>query len=134
MDKYRLELHWKTVEYETEGIAKLVGSYFSGPVLKISNEINEQDEILIDLTKQYSLVFVPNYYIAKVKWNGRKYMDNKILLDGVVVENKHVNSVPKLKDTDYLVIDTSKHEEETHAFYPNYDCYLVNEDGDLYKF
>jgi hypothetical protein len=132
-DKYQLELRWDTVEYEKEGLAIVRGAYFTGPALKISQQLNEQDEIKIDMTKQY-FIFVPSFYIAKVKWNGIEYKDDRIYLKEVIIENKYVNSIPKLKDTDYFLIDTAKHEEETHAFHPNYDCYLLDELGELYKF
>jgi len=132
-DKYQLELRWTKVEYEKEGLAKINGAYFAGPALKISQKLNEQDEINIDMTKQY-MIFLPSFYIAKIKWNGVEYREDRIYLKEVIIENKYVNSIPKLKDTDYFLIDTAKHEEKKHAFYPNYDCYLLDELGELYKF
>jgi len=132
-DKYQLELHWNTVLYSKEGVAVLMDAYFSGPALKISQQLNEKDELNIDMTGQYK-VFVPNFYIAKVKWEGITYKDDKVYFDKMTIENKYLNSIPKLKRTDYFVIDTAKHEEKTHAFFMNYDCYLLNEDGELYEF
>jgi len=41
---------------------------FSGPALKISQQLNEKDEINIDMTEQYE-VFIPNFYIAKKEKN-----------------------------------------------------------------
>ena len=132
-DKYQLEFRWDTVEYEKEGLAKVKGAYFTGAALKISQKLNEQDEINIDMTKQY-MIFLPSFYIAKIKWSGVEYKGDRVYLKDVLIENKYVNSIPKLKDTDYFLIDTAKHEEEIHAFYPNYDCYLLDELGELYKF
>ena len=132
-DKYQLELHWSVIIYERDGVAILKDAYFSGPALKISQQLNEKDELNIDMTGQYK-VFVPNYYIAKVKWEGIEYKDDRIYFKNMLIENKYLNSIPKLKRTDYFVIDTAKHEEKTHAFFMNYDCYLLNENGELYKF
>jgi len=132
-ERYRLELHWTTVIYEREGIAILEGAYFSGPVLKISQRINEKDFISLDMTEQYNII-IPDYYIAKFMWNGIDYGQNIILLKKTMLENKYVNSIPKLKGSDYFVIDTSKHEESTHAFHLTYTSYLVNENGELYNF
>ena len=132
MDRYRLELHWDKVEYK-EGVAQMTGAYFTGPVLQISQRLNEKDKINIDMTNQYT-VFIPNFYIAELEWNGIRYEHDRIYLDNVRITNKSINSTPKLKHSDYFVIDTSKHEEQTHPYYMNYDCYLVNENGVLYKF
>jgi len=132
-DRYQLELHWESVLYLSDDLAIINDAYFSGPALKISQKINDADEINIDMTKQFR-IFIPDYYIAKIKWEGVIYKDNKIYFKNMLLRNKHLHSIPKVKNTDYFVIDTEKHEEETHAFYPNYDCYLVNELGELYKF
>ena len=132
-DRYRLELHWSDVIYEREGVAKLSGAYFSGPALKISQKLNDKDEINIDMTNQY-VIFVPNFYIAKLKWDGIEYTATSVKLKTAIIENKFVNSIPQLKKNDYFVIDTFKHEEQTHAFHLNYDCYLVDELDELYKF
>ena len=131
-DQYRLELHWDRADFK-DGVVTLIGAYFSGPVLNISQRLNEKDQINIDMSNQY-MVFVPNFYIAVVKWNGIRYEHDRVYLDNVRIENKHINSTPKLKHSDYFVIDTSKHEEQTHPYYMNYDCYLVNENGEQYKF
>ncbi len=132
MDRYRLELRWDRADFK-DGVVTLTGAYFTGPVLNISQRLNEKDQINIDISNQY-MVFVPNFYIAVVKWNGIRYEYDRVYLDNVRIENKHINSTPKLKHSDYFVIDTSKHEEQTHPYYMNYDCYLVNENGELYKF
>ena len=133
MDRYRLELRWEQVFYERDGVALLMNANFSGPALKISQQLNEKDEINIDMTEQYELL-IPNFYIAKVKWEGIEYKNDRIYFDKLIIESRHINSIPKLKHTDYFIIDTSKHEEQTHAFNLNYDCYLVDELGELYKF
>jgi hypothetical protein len=45
-----------------------------------------------------------------------------------------LNRVPKLKDDDYLVIDTEDHEAEKHSQYPTYVTIVVNVDGKAYNF
>jgi hypothetical protein len=121
------------VIYERDGLAIFEGAFFSGPALKISQQVNEKDFLNLDMTEQYS-IFVPDYYIAKFIWSGVEYTRNSILLKEARLENKYINSIPTLKNSDYFVIDTSKHEEVTHAFNINYTSYLINEDNELYRF
>ena len=89
-DQYKLELHWDKVAYK-DNIAILTGAYFTGPVLKISQRLNEKDEINLDTSKQY-FMFVPNFYIAKLEWDGIEYKDNKIYLKSAQIKNKNINS------------------------------------------
>jgi hypothetical protein len=51
-----------------------------------------------------------------------------------LLENRYLNVVPKLKNNDYIIIDTSKHEDEEHLYNLVYTSYLVNENGELYNF
>ena len=48
VDRYRLELHWESVEYEQEGVCKVKGAYFSGPALIEAAEINPNDYLKLD--------------------------------------------------------------------------------------
>ena len=132
-EKYRLELHWKKAVYEKDCKAILEGCYFSGPVLDQVLELNQKDSIRLDFVNQYRL-FVESYYIADLFWKGVKHIPDKILLSKVVLENKYLNSVPKLMDNDYIVIDTSTHEDKNHFYNLVYMSYLLREDGTLYSF
>lgn len=132
-EKYRLELHWEKAIYEQEGIAKLMGCSFAGPALKEAAAVNENDFISLDFANQY-LFFVPSYYIAKLSWKQVSQSSNIIHLYDALLTNKHVNSVPKLKDDDFIVIDTKNHEDDKHNFHLTYPSYLIRFDGDLYKF
>jgi len=132
-EKYRLEIHWKEVIYEQEGLAKLEGCYFSGPVLKEVEDIKQQDHIQMDFSNQY-MIFVPFYYVAKLSWNGAKHKPHIIYLDNVLLENRHINSVPKLNNDDYIVIDTKDHEDAKHQHNLTYPSYLIKSDGGLYNF
>ena len=42
-EKFRLELRWEDVLYEQPGKCKLVGGYFTGPVLQIAQKIIDND-------------------------------------------------------------------------------------------
>lgn len=134
-EKYRLKLHWKKASYEREGICKLEGARFSGPALQIANKINDNDSINIDFYKQY-IILVKNIYVAKLSWGEIKYNRNGTisLKNAVLKHDTELNRVPKLKDTDYIVIDTKNHEEAVHHMHLVYDSYVVNENGVLYKF
>lgn len=134
-DRFRLELHWKTSAYELDGICKLNGVYFSGPALVEADKINDNDSIMLDFFHQY-IILVKNVYVAKFSWGQAKYNndDTIALKNAFITHDTELNKVPKLSNTDYLVIDTSNHETEVHQFNPLYKTYVVNTDTQLYKF
>jgi hypothetical protein len=134
-EMYRLELHWTKVKYEKDGVCELEGAYFSGPALQIANKINNNDSIKIDFHSQY-LIFTTNVYIGKLSWGEVVYnKDNVVgLKNARLTHDTELNKVPKLKDGDYLAIDTENHEEAVHRFNLVYVSYVVDENGVLYKF
>ena len=113
--KYRLELHWDSVDYNREDVAVLRGAYFTGPVLKNAAQINQEDELILDMTQQH-LVFVPDYYQATLKWKGVEYRNNKVFLKEAYIKGKYVNSLEKLENDDWILIDCKDHEEKKHPF------------------
>jgi hypothetical protein len=134
-DRFRLELRWTKVAYTKEGVCKITGAKFTGPALADALKLENNDHILLDFFKQY-LVLVENVYIGKFSWGEVTYeKDGTISLKNTkLTHDTELNKVPKLKDSDYLIIDTSNHEVETHPFNPVYRTYVVNEDTALYKF
>jgi hypothetical protein len=46
----------------------------------------------------------------------------------------NINVVPKLRNNDYIVIDTENHEDEKHQYNMLYSAYLVGKNGALYNF
>ena len=134
-DRYRLELHWKKAVYEQEGICKLEKAYFSGPALADALKLQDNDHILLDFFRQY-VVIVKNVYVAKFSWGEVTYNKNGTisLKNTFITHDTELNRVPKLKNKDYLVIDTSNHEVEKHPFNTVYRTYVVNNDTTLYKF
>jgi len=132
-ERFRLELHWKKVSYEKEDIANIKGCYLSGPVLKEVKQLNEEDFIKLDFSNQY-IIFIKNYYIAKLSWSGVKHTAEKIFLYNTKLENININIVPKLRNNDYIVIDTKNHEDEKHQYHITYISYLLKADGSLYNF
>ncbi len=134
-DRHRLELHWDRTEYKQEGRCSLTGTYFSGPALSEAMQLEENDHIMLDFFKQY-LVLVENVYVAKFSWKQVTYTKSGTILlkDSFITHDTELNKVPKLKDSDYLIIDTSNHEVESHPFNPVYKTYVVNETTNLYNF
>lgn len=114
-NKYRLELHWDRIEYDEE-LALPKGAYFSGPVLKEAAQIQPDDELILDMTNQH-LVFIPDYYQATMKWKEVDYKQDRVFLKDVTIRGKHVNSIETLKDTDWIIIDCSQHEQEKHPYH-----------------
>lgn len=116
LNKYRLELHWDKVEYPDEELAILKGAYFSGPVLKDAAKINDNDQLLLDMTSQHSIL-IPDYYHAALKWGKVEYQRDKVFLKDSTIRGKYVNSIETLEDTDWIVIDCKEHEEAKHPFH-----------------
>jgi len=129
MTKYRLELHWKSVEYNQDDVAVFKGAYFSGPVLQDSAQLREEDDLILDMTSQHQ-IFIPDYYQATLHWKGVQYQGNKILLKEAWVRGKHVNSIETLKDTDWLLIDCREHEEKVHPFHLVYWAEIRKAEGE----
>ena len=134
-EMYRLEVHWGKVLYEQDGVCRLVGAYLSGPALSIADKINSNDKISVDFYKQYYLI-VKNVYVATLSWGDVIYNDKGVVLleDAALTHNNTLNKAPKLKDTDYFIIDTQNHEAATHVFNLVYTTYVVDGDGVLYVF
>ena len=132
-EQYRLEVHWEKAIYEKDGIAKLEGCYLSGPAIKEVAHMSEGDTIVLDFATQY-IVFVKYYYVAKLSWVGVNHLLDKIYLSGVTLSNRHLNSVPKLNDNDYIVIDTKDHENAKHQMSLTYKSYLIKSDGEMHNF
>jgi len=132
---YKLELHWKRAVYEKEGLCRLENAFFSGPALRIATKINNNDSINLDFYKQY-IIFVKDVYVVVLGWEEVVYNSNGTvtLEDAVIIHDTELNKVPKFKDTDYIVIDTQKHEAATHYMHLVYESFVVAENGELYKF
>lgn len=131
-ERYKLEIHWQDIRYEKD-TAFLSGCFLAGPVIKDLAELNEKDYIRLDFGNQY-IIFAKDFYVVKLSWCGTKSVDNKILLDNVIIKNKNLNAVPKLSSDDYIVVDTEKHENEKHQQFMNYDAYLIKGSGEGYNF
>ena len=134
-DRYRLELHWTKAVYEKPGRCRLVGAMFAGPALAEADRLENNDNIMLDFFSQY-MVLVDAVYVAKFSWGQVTYSkDGTIKLKNAYITHEtELNRVPKLKNSDFLIIDTSNHEAAVHQFNPVYRTYVVNADTSLYKF
>lgn len=134
-DRYRLELHWNKAIYNKDGVCELTDAIFKGPALADALKLENNDHIMLDFFQQY-LILVEKVYVAKFSWGEVTYRkDGSISMkEAFMAHESELNKVPKLKDSDYLIIDTSNHEVATHPFNPVYRTYVVNEDTSLYKF
>ena len=116
LEKYRLELHWDTVEYNRDDVAVLKGAYFEGPVLQEAAQLNEEDSLIMDMTSQH-MIFIPDYYQATLSWKGIDYKEGRIYFKEAHIKGKYVNSIETLKDTDWVLMDCKEHEMATHVFH-----------------
>lgn len=136
MDKYVLELHWLNVSYSEneEGVVvRLDGAYFAGPALKIAAKIQNNETIKLDFTEQY-VVLLNNYHIASLKWGEVIYSGNIAYLKDAYICVAKKYKVPNFLSDDFLVIDTSLHEEKTHSMYLNYSTRTFSSLRESYAF
>lgn len=134
-EKYRLELHWSKIKYN-KGICSCSGAYFSGPALQFAERIEPNNFLLLDLYKQY-FMYTKTVYIVNFSWGGVEYANDGRIIKLSDVFLKHdieLNKVPKLKNKDYIVINTKGHDRATHYLHPTYDGVVVNELGEAYNF
>ncbi len=135
-EMFRLELKWKGVDYTESGICKLIGAYFTGPVLQVAQKLNEKDFMFLDFYSQY-INLVKGTYVAKFSWEGIKYSDDGktiCLSNAFLIHEEELNNVPNLKLDDYFAIDTQDHVVEKHGRNLVYKTYLINSDSSLYRF
>lgn len=135
-ERFKLELRWQEVLYVQKNKCKIVGAYFTGPVLQVAQKINPNDHIILDFYSQY-LKLVNSVYTAKFYWGDVSYSDDGksvYLKDAFLEHSASVTTVPVLKISDYFVIDTSDHVVEKHSNFLVYKTYLINSDNTLYRF
>lgn len=133
-ERFRLELHWKKCIHSKAGEMHFVGAYFSGPVLKQAAKLQPNDHITLDFCHQ-TMIIVHNVYTATFAWDGVEYKDDKIFLKAaILMYDEDLKNIPKLNDSDYLVIDTKNHENEKHVYNTLYPTYVVSRDSDLYDY
>ncbi len=117
LTKYRLELHWDSVEYNEESRVVLRDAYFTGPVLDDAAQINDDDQLTLDMTKQHVILpLMEDYYQAILKWKGVDYREGKVFLKEVYLKGRYVNSLERLENDDWILIDCREHEEKNHPY------------------
>jgi hypothetical protein len=139
-EKYRLDVGWDKAIKEREGVLRLEGCRFSGPVLSEVVGINNKDKILLDFGKQYR-VFVNAYYVLSLAWDGFERIEGIFFLKNALLRSSRLEFTPVINNNDRIAIDTSSHDTnrikitEDEGFIPlNYRAYLIKEDGSLYNF
>lgn len=133
-DKYSLEFHWGQAEYNQDNVCCFKDAYFSGPVLQLAQRISDNDGIRVDFYSQYiTLVRVP--YVGVLTWGNVSYSNDKVFLSDCTLKHpSELHKVPKLNNTDWFLIDTSKHSVENHANNLVYPTYVMNDFKDTYQF
>ena len=129
MKRYRLELHWDSVEYNTDDMAVLKGAYFCGAVFDDAERLREEDELILDMTIQHQ-IFIPDYYQATLYWKGVEYSANKVFLKDARIRGKYVNSLEVLGNMDWILIDCKDHEEKKHPFHLVYFAEVCTRNGE----
>lgn len=133
-EKYRLVLRWEKVILHKDGMIKLDNATFSGPALSIAQKIGENDFIDLDLTPQHFVLF-DSYYIVRLSWGKVEYRsDGSVLLQNAHLTNSYLGKLHKLEDSDYISINTEKHEEATHAYNLVYESKVMRSDCEPYEY
>jgi hypothetical protein len=139
-ERYRLELKWDSIERVNGIITNVHNARFCGPALRIAHKIQPHNNILLDLTpqvfntKDFSAIKGLNYYWSKFVWEKVMYCDGLAFLGDTRFESQFISNDISLKNTDYVVINTEKHEEKTHVYHVVYDAQVVNREGKVYKY
>jgi len=133
--QYELKLSWDGISYPREGVCNLKNTKLSGNALAIATEIQANDSLKLDFYKQYYSI-VEGVYVADLSWKQVTYNKDKTVTLGeaTITHNSQLHVAPKFKDTDYILIDTRDHEEYIHMYSFVYKSYVLNTDGQLYKF
>lgn len=134
-ERYRLELRWKKVLRPKAGVMHLVDAYFCGPALAQADKINDNDTIRLDFCSQL-VILVKSVYVGDLRWGEVSYNKDEVIdLKNARIEyDPNIKGIPNLKDKDYLVIDTSGHENEKHLYNMLYPSYVISKDSELYNY
>ena len=139
-EQYRLDIKWDKAIREREGLVRLEGCTFSGPVINQVVGINNKDKILLDFGKQYR-IFINAYYVLILEWEGFERKDGIFHLKNAMLRSQRLEFTPTIKDSDHIAIDTESHDTnkikitEEEGFIPlNYKAFLLNPEGALYNF
>lgn len=134
-ERFRLELHWRKVLRPKAGTMHLTDAYFSGPALSQADKINDNDTIRLDFCSQL-VVLTRAVYVADLRWGEVIYgEDGYIRLKNARIEyDPDLKGIPNLRIKDYLVIDTSGHENEKHMYNLLYPTYVVDGDSEIYDY
>lgn len=128
-DFYRLELHWDYVDKVSSDSCALKGAFLTGPTLSHAAPINSNDHIILDLTPQYTRL-ITSYYFVKLAWGSVKYDRDLVFLDRAFIDGVCLNTISTFSNSDYILIDTSKHDGEMHMYNMVYKAYVVNREGE----
>lgn len=147
-EKYRLELRWKRIEHQSDGISRIDGAYLSGPALSLGVFIQAPDSMVLDFTPQHFKI-VSSYHIARLSWTGVEMVSaapenfgaaERILLKNVIIATHYENEISSLSNKDYIIIDTSKHDDSKMSIETKrgiefrmplvYESYIVKETGE----
>jgi hypothetical protein len=130
--KYRLELKWDGVVYVNSTTARLLNARFEGPVLNDVQKVESPDSIDLDLTPQFTHM-ISSYYFLNLSWAEAEHtLDGKINLSDAVVISQGLDTIHKLSNDDFILINTEKHREEVHAFNLVYESQVVKKDNTPY--
>lgn len=139
-ERYRLDIRWDRAIKEKEGLVRLEGCTFSGPVLNEVVGINNKDKLRLDFGSQYR-VFVDAYYVLTFSWNDFERKEQIFYLKNALLKSERLKFSPPINDKDHIAIDTESHDtnnirmSEDEGFIPlSYKAYLLKEDGSLYNF
>ena len=131
-ERYQLFLNWYGLKYNGD-IAIFNEAWFEGPVLQDAAQIQPNDYINLDFTKQNidTSLFLPSgFFIARLAWEIVTYKDNKVILGSCTLSHNKAGSLKELEDGFKFLIDCSKHEEYLHNNHLVYPAWALSP-GDI---
>jgi hypothetical protein len=127
IERYKLIFRWAGVSYDGS-VATFNKAWFTGPVLKIAQQVQPNDYISLDFTAQNlkSGLFIPdNFYIANLRWKEVKYAEDAVMLGSCTLSHNRSGSLKELQDGFEFIIDCFKHDETTHYKFLVYPAWVV---------
>lgn len=130
---YKLYFQGQGIRYEGRKLYFDKGWFF-GPVLHNSNEIEPDNYLDLDFTKQNidTPIFLPkSYYIAKLSWKDVIYSSEWVELTECTLEHDQVGTLRDIQEEFTILIDCKSHEHWKHHNSLLYPAWVLNREFEI---
>lgn len=133
----KMWIKWTAAEHQGNGLIKLKGCTFYGPVLSDLVKIEDNETMSLDFTHHF-IVLVPKPYLVKFRWD-RVVEQNpsKAMIEGAELLDQELGCLKIAKDSDRMLVDFTGHrlEDQQRGFIkPHFEAMLYNAQNMPYSF